>query len=157
MPTPLPQNYDFAYAGQFWRWRRRGQQEWHSGHVTHEDAVAAALADEATLAQAAATPPEATPEEVATDQPPGKGHWRKGRSRNLDPAQIAMARALTELLAAAIDRPWRHPTLGTLSYRVVAAHLGVDHSTVRRWCKSVDRPPAWALPRLRGLLKEFQR
>lgn len=43
---------EFAFAGQSWRWRRRGEDAWHSGYATHAEAVAAAQAAESEPAPA---------------------------------------------------------------------------------------------------------
>lgn len=93
---------------------------------------------------------------MTTSRDDGRGHWRRGRSRNLDPAQLAVARTLTELLRRAIEQGWRHPTMGPLSYRIVAAALKVDPKTVSKWCKAENRPPEWALGELRTLLRDFR-
>jgi hypothetical protein len=87
---------------------------------------------------------------------PEKGHWPKGRSRNLDPHQLAQARTLVEALKRAITEGWRHPILGVLSLRVVATHLKLNHKTIHGWVQLKRWPPAWALDELRLLLKDFR-
>lgn len=81
--------------------------------------------------------------------------WKKGKSRNLDPSRIAVARTLLDLLRRALDRPWRHPALGTLTQRAVADHLRVSPKTVHRWLHGEDLPPLWAVDTLRELLRSF--
>lgn len=93
--------------------------------------------------------------DVPESEAPRKGHWRKGRSRNLDPTRVAQGRVLADLLRRAITQGWRHPALGPLSTRVVGAAFDVDHSTVAKWCRG-DNLPLWALDRLRELLREYQ-
>ena len=94
-------------------------------------------------------------ESESAEVPSTKGHWRKGRSRNLDPTRVAQGRVLTDLLRRAVERGWRHPSLGVLSLRVVGRHLGDDHSTVSKWCRGVNLPPRWAMDKLRLLLQSF--
>jgi hypothetical protein len=89
-------------------------------------------------------------------EPKTKGHWPKGKSRNIDPARTAAARNLADLLRRAITQGWRHPTIGVLSYRVVGEHLKVDHKTVHKWAKGVNLPPLWAVDELRIMLHEYR-
>src|SRR6266852_2663689 len=80
-----------------------------------------------------------------------KGHWRKGKSRNLDPAQMGQARTLVEVLRRALDAGYKHPTVGVLSRSKVAARLKVSAKALNNWLALVDWPPDWALDELRIL------
>jgi hypothetical protein len=91
-----------------------------------------------------------------TADSPQKGHWPKGKSRNLDPSRVAQARTLVDLLRRAIGAGWRHPALGVLTGRGVAAHLQVDGKTVHKWLTGKNLPPLWALGELRTLLREYR-
>lgn len=66
----------------------------------------------------------------------GLGHWPRGKRRNPDRGNWSMVR-LT--LARFIDD---HLRRGEISYRALAADLGVSDRTVRRWLAGEDRPPA---------------
>jgi hypothetical protein len=85
-----------------------------------------------------------------------KGHWPKGKSRNLPPAKVGHGRKLADLLRRAIDAGHVHPTLGRLSLRVVAADLDCDHTAVWKWCRGARLPPERALERLRAILHNFK-
>jgi hypothetical protein len=89
-------------------------------------------------------------------QPKTKGHWPKGKSRKLPAARVATARTLLDVLRRAIARPYHHPTLGPLSYRVAAAFIGCDPKTVHRWCKGERLPAEWALAKIRELVRNFK-
>jgi hypothetical protein len=91
-----------------------------------------------------------------TTDPAPKGHWPKGKPRNLPAGRVAAAKGIVRLLRVAVERPWRHPTLGVLSYRVVGAQLGVDGRTVHRWCGGERMPPLWALDEIKVLLAAFK-
>lgn len=70
-----------------------------------------------------------------------RGHWTKGKRRN-EPADKLIA-AVAESIAN--PRPGR-------SCRAVAAWVGVDSSTVRRWISGRCNPAAEHIPRLKSWL-----
>ena len=85
-----------------------------------------------------------------------KGHWTKGRSRNLAANRVPIARNLVDALRRAIDACWRHPVHGVLTVTAVATLLKTNASTVHKWLRGLNLPPLWAVDQLRLLLRDFK-
>ena len=90
------------------------------------------------------------------DPIPARGHWPKGRSRNLAPRHAAQAKTLLDLLRRALDSRWRHPLHGALTGAGVAALLDEDRSTLHKWLSGKRLPPLRIVTALRDLLKEYR-
>lgn len=65
----------------------------------------------------------------------GRGHWPRGKRRNPDRGNWSKVRLSASRF---IEDNWRY---GEISYKALAADLGVDDRTVRRWLGGQDRPP----------------
>jgi hypothetical protein len=91
-----------------------------------------------------------------SEAPSAKGHWPKGKSRNLSPRLESQARTLIDLLRRAIDSGWRHQDHGALSNAKVAEILGEDRSTVHKWLTGKRLPPPRIVDALRQILKDYR-
>lgn len=89
----------------------------------------------------------------------GRGHWPKGKRRNQDAGNWQRIRLSTHRL---IENHWRH---GKITYRALAAAVGVSDRTIRRYLAGEDRPPVelqeaieqWALEWRDELKREAKR
>lgn len=62
-----------------------------------------------------------------------RGHWEKGKRRNPVGGWNRIRRGIQSLLD-------NHATRGVISFRAIAAAVGVDDRTVRRWMSGEDVP-----------------
>lgn len=80
----------------------------------------------------------------------GRGHWPKSKPRHKDEGDWQAVRLGIQTLLNEHGQP------GTLSFRVIAAAIGVDPKAVHRWLRGQRKPSPEHQQMLRTFLREVR-